>query len=327
MPRQRGAPAGGQELEAVVEQDGDFLRPQHDRTRRRELDGKRDAVETTADRGDGGEIVLVRGEVGAERPRARHEQLHRGVSRPRRPVRSRPRAARPAAGRDRHIRRRCAAPRGWWPEPWCRDSGSRWSRRASPPRRSHARNCRAPAAAFSRPTARVTDSGEVSSPSSLRPSTLATADGTSCGSCSEANSTSSAIAGEIQTARNLQRQRRLADAAGSGQRDDAIGSEQIAQILHGAAAADQAVGGGWNVGGRGRRRDRAAAGEALSAWAHRAPPGRVSSFRAADSRGRTASSACRGRRRAPCGWRRCEPAARSLRRSRRARPDPSDRSC
>ena len=64
MPRQRGAPARGQELEAVIEQDGYFLRSQHDRTRRGELDRKRDAVETAADRDDGAEILLVRGKFG-----------------------------------------------------------------------------------------------------------------------------------------------------------------------------------------------------------------------------------------------------------------------
>ena len=49
MPRQRGAPARGQQPEAVVEQDRDLFRPPHERTRSGELDGKRNAVEATTD--------------------------------------------------------------------------------------------------------------------------------------------------------------------------------------------------------------------------------------------------------------------------------------
>ena len=75
MALDRRTAAAGEETEAFVESRRDLGRPERDDPRRRELDGERDAVESTADLGDRG-VVRVDGRVRSHRPCPLVEQLH-----------------------------------------------------------------------------------------------------------------------------------------------------------------------------------------------------------------------------------------------------------
>ena len=79
VPRQRHAAAGRQQAEAIIQEVGRLRKSQRRGARRREFDGKRDAVELPADRGDQRQVFRARREAGVERGQPGVEQLNGAV--------------------------------------------------------------------------------------------------------------------------------------------------------------------------------------------------------------------------------------------------------
>ena len=225
MSRQRRSPARCQEFEPVVQQCRDLRWAEHHRARRGKLDRERNAVQPPANGGDRAEIFLVVLEIRTQRLRPGHEQLDRGVLE--HGFRCQPRFGRHAQRRNAIDMfaidaQRFAAGRENGRAGAAADDrlGQVWPRH-----RRRARNCRGRAAGAGLRSRARSIPAEISSPSSLMPSTPATAEGTSPAFESEASSTSSLSASKPDRRRSgtLQRQRCLADTAGADQADDPIG--------------------------------------------------------------------------------------------------------
>ena len=79
MPRQRRAAAARQQVETIIEAGRKLFDPERIRTRCRQLDRQRDAVEMPANRRDRRGNALVRRELRLRRARPRNEQPHGAV--------------------------------------------------------------------------------------------------------------------------------------------------------------------------------------------------------------------------------------------------------
>jgi hypothetical protein len=258
LPRQRRPPARGQEFEPVVKQDSDLRGPQHHRARSRKLDRERNAVQPPADRGDRAEVFTVRLEIRTQRSRPGHEQLDRGVCEHglgRHPGRRRHAERRDAIDVLAFDTQRFAAGRQNGHAGAAADDRLGQAGRGidqmlaivqdqqQPPASDRPRNgIRRDILAFQLDAQRAGDGR-----------------GNQFGLCKRRKLDQQAVDLGAVTGRSrgLQRQRRLADPAGSHQADDTIGRQQIPQMDDRAGAPDQIERRGRYVGrGRGGGRHR-----------------------------------------------------------------------
>ncbi len=77
MPIRGGIAGGGEQREPVLQRIGDLVDREHPHPRRGELEGERQAVETSADAGDRQRVRVVDGETGTDDLRPGREQLRR----------------------------------------------------------------------------------------------------------------------------------------------------------------------------------------------------------------------------------------------------------
>ena len=240
LPGRRGALAGGQQREAVVEPVRDLLGAEQARTGPRPAPAPaaaRPAPGTAVRRQAGSSLAPVRA-----RPRrpARRKQLVRT------PRRTAPPSGRSSGGTRQTSSPRCAAAPGWWPG--CAAAGQARQQRGGQRRRTRrpgARSCPAAAGSGRRraagPPACPAAAGR---PPRRTPSTLAISSITSSGRLILASSTSQTPVGTARAARGGQPQGQpgLADAADAAQRHHPRPAEQPAQLVDVALPADEPVG-------------------------------------------------------------------------------------